>query len=172
MVGFWFALGGSVFKFLLAAMLIDMGVGFSVSARLVIRKDAKMSERGLPGERDRRRLSATEEEIRTVRHAMVTGGYVFDYKGWDVRWTGWRLPINKITEFGAWIATHPKVPGYYYSVTRGATAYQEDLFGMMITDTAQSGSWVYQSQPEREKAAVDAFASLLRILDTVPSPDV
>lgn len=67
----------------------------------------------------------------------------FTFNGWDVRWSGWREPVNQAMTFGVWIAwptSHhePQALAHYATTLNG---YGGRLAELAVMDTVWDHAW-------------------------------
>lgn len=55
-----------------------------------------------------------------IRLAVNNNDHIFDYLGWDVRWSGWRTPFDQFIDLGFWMAFNWKSKRFLYATTTGS----------------------------------------------------
>lgn len=93
-----------------------------------------------------------------------------EISGWDVRWSGWRTPVNGFFEFGFWYAVrHHNLGGgqtIMYSTVGGVCDVTNDdaqPIDMRILDEVRRSypNWLMLTKIDKEKLAYDAIERLL-----------
>ena len=112
-------------------------------------------------EEDRRRESAD------LLFAYTHPGHIFEHERWDVRWLGWRIPVDAVFEYGVWLATNTAIrPGYIASTTLGVCQYYpNDMARIDVTTIVRGHSAFFMDDKERIEAMAKAGKALLRMVE-------
>jgi hypothetical protein len=94
----------------------------------------------------------------------------FAYRGWRVRWRGWKSPVNQEIVIGYWTATQPPPnPRFLYSTTMGVVRGAGELDVLDLT--WMRGEWpsphalAAASESEREAVKAAAWRALKSEID-------
>lgn len=66
----------------------------------------------------------------------------FNYREWNVRWSGWKPVVNQHIQVGYWIAQHPKQERFWYS-TVGGVVYHAHRYDVLDTTCDHRAGWEY-----------------------------
>lgn len=115
-------------------------------------------------DRDDRSKEFNRQQIDQLLHIP---GQQAEYMGWDVRFMGWRVPVDQFVEFGVWVATHgDNAPGFWYSTTTGTVRFQGNLAAPIDFTYGDEKPRMVGSFGQRD-AAVRALDRLLKQLKTL-----
>lgn len=96
-----------------------------------------------------------------ITRMLDTPGLQMPFRGWFIRWMGWRQPVNQVIEFGVWVAVKHERSGLLYSTTLGYCGHLPNPDDPMNLNAASGEQPMLVHAFGRQDAATRALTRLL-----------